>query len=318
MNSNRLLSMLFLLLGVASCSSSFRNSTDFGESTDTAVRPPRCGDFICNGDETCLTCEQDCGECPKCTGAPSCTDAIGVPVNPVHRVDLDLGEPVSKSDAGVSSSDGAVSMSDRGVLFLDAGLPSDSNCKDPQLRLRIEKATVIKNGGQLYCVISASDGKTSEVAITTKTKTLADKESNFFDPGIAIFWGQSALAKTTNNLTITYDCWKVNSDAWSKVLKAVSDAANTAGGIPSPYGWAFGVGAVAASAAAAGAAAASGDDHRLNAQQNIDRHMLLDLTNGRTWRVRQTGSCGVLCNWDWELTIQSWGCAEAIPAPDHR
>lgn len=34
---------------------------------------PYCGDGICNGDETCLTCEEDCGECPA---EPECGNNI--------------------------------------------------------------------------------------------------------------------------------------------------------------------------------------------------------------------------------------------------
>jgi uncharacterized repeat protein (TIGR01451 family) len=29
--------------------------------------PPTCGDYVCNGDETCSSCSDDCGACPSCT-----------------------------------------------------------------------------------------------------------------------------------------------------------------------------------------------------------------------------------------------------------
>jgi hypothetical protein len=256
---------------------------------------PRCGDGRCNGSETCLDCRDDCGVCPKCAGAPSCTDAAGVPTMPQPRADLDVGFPAPDGGA---------------PLPLPAG-----DCKAPQLRLRIEKVEVKKGGGQIYCILSGTDGATSEVAITTKTKDLGDNQSHAFDPTISLFWGQQALRATTNNLTLTYNCWKVGSDGWAKALEAMSDTAVKAGGVAGPYGWAFGAGAVAASAAAAAAQAASGDDHRFNAQQTIPREHLLDLTNGRTWRIRQSGDCGLFCDWDWTLTIQSWGCADAAGTP---
>src|SRR5689334_21266323 len=41
--------------------------------------PPRCGDNQCNGTETCESCPQDCGRCPRCSLAPSCTGAVSVP-----------------------------------------------------------------------------------------------------------------------------------------------------------------------------------------------------------------------------------------------
>jgi len=288
-NTNTVLA--FLLMATATgCGSPAR-------STGTPLPPaPICGDSICNNNETCLTCQQDCGPCPACAAAPSCTDSLGVPSSTNHRYDLDINA-ASTPDLGGASDGG----------------PSGNDCGDAQLRLRIAKVSVSKGGGELYCIVSATDGAKSEVALTTKTKSLGDNDAHYFDPTVAVFWGQKDLSKTTDNLTITYDCFKVGSDAWAKALQALSDAAMKAGGIAGPYGWAFGAGSAAAAAAAAAAASASGDEHRFNAQQTIDRKTLLDLTNGRTWDVRQTGGCGVFCSFDWTVTVESWGCAPWHP-----
>ncbi|MEA2036607.1 MAG: MopE-related protein, partial [Nanoarchaeota archaeon] len=40
--------------------------------TDCGVCPPTCGDSECNGDETCSTCETDCGVCPPTCGDSEC------------------------------------------------------------------------------------------------------------------------------------------------------------------------------------------------------------------------------------------------------
>ncbi len=32
----------------------------------------KCGDTICEGDETCETCDDDCGECPECLSDEDC------------------------------------------------------------------------------------------------------------------------------------------------------------------------------------------------------------------------------------------------------
>jgi hypothetical protein len=268
-----------------------------GQFGDCQCAPGMCGDNACTGGETCTSCPGDCGPCPMCSAAPSCTDAVGVPTMPKPRPDLDVN-PASTPDGG-------------------AAAPSvqGPDCKDPQLRLRIAKIDVAKGGGSLYCIVTASDGNTSEVALTTKTKDLGDGDTNYFDPSVAVFWGQKGLATTTNNLTITYDCWKVGSDAWANVLMAMSMAAQMAGGIAGPYGWAFGAAATASAAAAAAAQSASGDDHRLNQQQTISKGTLLDLTNGRSWQVRGSGGCGLFCSWDWTLTVESWGCADARGTP---
>ncbi len=258
--------------------------------------PARCGDQVCNGDETCTSCPDDCGTCRSCSAAPSCTDAVGVPSMPLHRYDLDVNTTVHPDMYTAPSGD-------------------DANCGDAQLRLRIASITTTKGGGTLYCIVSASDGLHSEAAITTKTRSLNDGDSNYFDPAVGVIWGQKDLAKTTDNLTITYDCYVVGSDAWAKALMALGNAAQQAGGIAGPYGWAFGIGASAAAAAAAAAAATSGDEHRFNVQQTIDRRTLLDLTNGRTWDVRGSGKCGVFCSWDWTVAVESWGCAAFKMAP---
>jgi hypothetical protein len=256
--------------------------------------PAVCGDFQCTGAESCASCPGDCGACAVCSGTPSCDTAAGLPVSPTPLPELDLPESV---DGG-------------------APPPADpGNCQAPLLRFRIADVTVNKDGGSIYCIVSASDGVSSEVAITTKTKSLGDGETNYFDPGVGLFWGQMALKPTTNNITVTYDCFKVGSDAWSNVLMAVANQAMMVAGVAGPYGWAFGAASVGAAAAAAGAAAASGDDHRLNAQQTIDRARLYELTNGRQWTIRQGGSCGIFCNWDWTVTVESWGCAEQKPGP---
>ncbi|HSO34708.1 MAG TPA: hypothetical protein VLT33_19370 [Labilithrix sp.] len=258
--------------------------------------PPVCGDGVCNGADTCRSCAQDCGECGKCALAPSCTNAVGIPSNPTTRHDLD--QP--REDAGATAP--------------DAGSGAGS-CKDPELRLRIASVKVNKGGGQVYCVVSATDGATSEAAVTAKTKSLGDNETNFFDATTALYWGQKDLHRTTNNLTVTFNCFIVKSDAWAKVLGAMGNTAKDLGGTPTPYGWAFGIGGIAANAAAAAVAAGAGDDLRFNAQQTIDRSELLDLTNGRAWTLRQGGGCGLFCQWDWEIRVESWGCADAEVKP---
>src|SRR5687767_1785446 len=58
-----------------------------------------CGDDVCSTGETCMSCHDDCGDCPACAAAPSCTDAVGVPSAPLHRYDLDVGT-MTKADAG--------------------------------------------------------------------------------------------------------------------------------------------------------------------------------------------------------------------------
>jgi hypothetical protein len=256
--------------------------------------PGTCGDGRCSAVESCRDCAIDCGQCPRCDVAPSCSNALGVPTHATPRPDLSEGVDLGP----------------------DAGAPivHEDGCKQPELRMRVARVTTYKGGGKVYCVVSASDGASSEVAITAKTKDLGGGESNAFDPSTALFWGQKELHPTADNLTVTYNCFVVKSDAWAKAMGAMGDAANAAGGVAGPYGWAFGLGSVAASVAAAAIEAASGDHLVLNAQQTIDKTELLDLTNGRAWSIRKSGG-GLFDRWDWQLDVESWGCADgASPA----
>jgi hypothetical protein len=271
--------------------------------------PAVCGDGACSGTETCETCSLDCGLCPACSLAPSCSEAVGLPVNPTPRWDLYVGESI---DAGPDAS-------------VPSALPGADGCQDAQLSLRIAQVTAHSGGGEIYCIISSTDGIWSDAALTGRTKDLGSGESYSFDPTSSIFWGgtgvgdggsgATAFHATSDNLTITYNCFKVvDNSAWAAALNALSSAAAGAGGIAGPYGWAFGAGSAAAAAAAAAVNAASGDDLKLNGQQTIAKSELLDLTNGRTWSVRQSGG-SLLTAWDWELQIESWGCAAgAVPS----
>jgi hypothetical protein len=265
--------------------------------------PSKCGDLICSQDESCTSCAQDCGPCPKCSAAPSCTDAAGVPASPLHRQDLDKGVDHPMPD---------MAGSDMGPLMSMAPPPASSatDCGAAQLRVRLKSIMVTKHGGTLFCIATASDGVREEVVLTQPTKDMQEGgDTNYFDSMLTTFWGGKGVQETTNNLTMTINCYKAGNDAWSKALGALSDAAGMQNG--GPYGWAFGIGAAGAAAAAGAAKALEKDEHPLNQQQTLSREDLLDLTNGRTWDVRESGSCGFLCDYDWTVTLESWGCANS-------
>lgn len=291
-------------VGGAPATSGFRTCDVRGVAGECscAASPPgpvRCGDGRCDPGEDCSTCADDCGQCPRCNYAPSCSDAVGVPTMPALRADLCIGDhpAAAPGDGGASAPSGV------------------RNCGPARLRLRVQKIHWHNGSDNSYCIVHASDGLTSSVAITPKSGSAGDGRDFFWDPAQGVFWGQKELALSTNNLTVTYDCFAVKSDAWAKVLKAAGDAADKAGGVAGIYGWAFGAGAVAADVAAAAVEAASGDEHRFNGQHTIDKADLLDLTNGRTWTVQRAGSGSFFYKWNWTLTVESWGCADSRPSP---
>jgi hypothetical protein len=302
------LTLAFAFALLSSCSSDRGKYSPLpgGGGPPAHLAPGVCGDGVCGVGENCELCTEDCGECPQCSGAPACP-AVAVPTSTTRRYDLDLRDyPASIPDGGSTT----------------APPPNGANCSQPQLRVRLAKVTVNTESEKLYfsniyCMVRADDGDKGELALTPKTSVLQDGQSYQFAPSEGIFWGQDGLKKTPDNLTVTYDCWKVASDGAAAVLGAIAKAAHDAGSIAGPWGWAFGIGEVAAAAAAAIAQANSYDKHLLNAQQTISKTELLDLTNGRTWEIQKAGYGAAPAKgyWDWTLTVESWGCAELAGSP---
>ncbi len=272
---------------------------------DMAIGPGVCGDGVCNlgFGEDCTMCPEDCGQCPKCPYAPSCTEAVGAPINPTPEANLNY--PNGGPWAGDYGGD-----------------QQPMSCGPAKLRIGITKILANKNDGQsIYCIVQATDGVASGAAITNKTGGLNDGDSYSFDPSVGVFWGQKDLAVSKNNMTITYNCVQVNKDVWGAVLMAAGMAAGQAGQFGGAYGWAFGLGDVGLQAAGAALAATAGDDNLFNAQQVVDKNELLDMTNGKTWTITAGGgSCGGFIGigthaCQYTLTVESWGCADGKPVP---
>src|SRR5262245_33904692 len=164
-----------------------------------------------------------------------------------------------------------------------------TDCVAPQLRLRVRQINIVRDGvnlgsADLYCIIEASDGAHSEVMITPLQTGIGDDAPPLvFPPEASTFWGQGMPWQTLNNVAITYKCFRaVSNESYTKVFDAIQEGAKAAGGIAGPYGWAFGVGSVAAGLISA-AIPEGQDETRISVQQIIDKSMLLELTNGRTW-----------------------------------
>jgi hypothetical protein len=269
---------------------------------------PVCGDGVCNGKDTCETCPDDCGACPVCDLAPTCTGAASVPASPTALASFDNGTQTVYSSG------------------TDAGAGGTANCSDPLLEMRVSDIQIHKNGAssgvEMFCMVQADDGQSSELMVTPNYSNLVDNNpALILSPSAGTFWGQAVngVKLSQFNITVTYQCFMIlQPDAFQNALGAIANVAGAAAAIPgNPYGWAFGLGGAAAAATAAATAAGTGASVLLSVQQTIDSNALLSLTNGRTWTVEQTGStkldgdCGFFggCNWDWELDVEAWGCA---------
>jgi hypothetical protein len=189
------------------------------------------------------------------------------------------------------------------------------SCGAPLLRIRAQKITVHEEDDDfandiVYCAISAEAAAAAEIRVTPQTPNLDEGDSIEFSIASGIVWGQLEPKSPAGNLLLTYDCFEADTDTgYADLIDAIGQAATEVGGaIGGEYGWVFDViGAVAG--VVSDAVALDGDDHLFNATQIIPLDMQLELTNGGSWSVRRSGT-HLNSDWDWELFMQVWGCAE--------
>jgi len=211
-----------------------------------------------------------------------------------------------------------------GVGFSDPA--AASVCSYPLLKMRLTQILIHKNGTSngldMFCVVGADDGQSSQLVLTQEYMGLTDNNPPLVIlPSAGTFWGNAinGVKLSQFNVTVTYQCYIVTQPGvLQKVLGAIANYSGMIAGIPgNPYGWAFGLGGAAAAAGAAASAVQMGAVPLLDVQQTISGDSLLKLTNGYTWSIEQKGStqadgqCGFFgsCDWDWELGVEAWGCA---------
>lgn len=256
---------------------------------------PRCGDLRCDDSESCRECPTDCGECPMCSLAPTCTGAMAIPTGSERLESFDNGEE-TVYESGVEEE-----------------YEEDSNCLAPELRLRVRKLTMVEErnlfgGISVFCAITATDGERSELFVTELMQDVSSDGEVTFDPTTSTFWGLEELAPTMSNLTVTYKCFEANSDAFNQVVMGIeegaTDIAESGGG--GMYGWIFGAAGVAAGLLADATSGTPDTSRRLDVQQTIDSRAFYDLTNGRIWQIEDDLGARI------RLDIEAWGCADSL------
>jgi hypothetical protein len=198
----------------------------------------------------------------------------------------------------------------------DADYPGGTmECGSPKLRLGVATVTVHEEDDDwandiVYCVIQAEAKTGAEVRITPKTPNLDEGKSHNFALESGVFWGQKGPTTPGGNMLITYDCIEADtSDGYQKLVNSIGQAAGNIGNVvKGDNGWIFSTAAAIAPVVSTGLALDT-DDHLFNAQQTIPLDIQLKLTNGAYWTVRRKGT-HALSDWDWELTVKAWGCAE--------
>lgn len=187
-------------------------------------------------------------------------------------------------------------------------------CGSPLLRVRVAKVIVHEEDDDfandiVYCSITSETMAGSEIRVTPMTPNLDQGEEFAFGIESGILWGQQGPRTPGGNMLFTYDCFESDTnDGYKNLVDSIAAGADKVGGVAGDNGWIFTtVGAVAPILGSA--VALDGDDHLFNATQIIPLEKQLDLTNGRFWSVRRAGT-HLNSDWDWELRIEAWGCAQ--------
>ncbi len=285
-------------------------TTDAGFDAGAADAPDaptlaRCGDGVCARPmEDCMSCPLDCNRCPTCDMAPSCTGALAVPTSSTALATCD-----NTTAAGEQRTNYACGTE------LGAS-PGATTCADPQLRIRVKEISIRRGWfdipRNLYCVVSAEDGRHSELLLTTPREVAGNQSTTRINLplGQSVAWGQSDLYRSISNITISYSCFlTANAAAAQRALMEIAGRAAMVSQHADGYGWVFGTVAVLGTIIGSSLSGIS-DTQVLDVQQTISAGALLTMTNGRTWEIRsQHGNISLSGAWDLRLTMESWGCA---------
>ncbi len=188
-------------------------------------------------------------------------------------------------------------------------------CGSPLLRVGVSKLIVHEEdddvaNDEVYCVIQAEAPAGGEIRVTPKTPPLDEGDSYLYSLSAGVFWGQLEPVTPGGDLQITYDCIECDDPSqYVDLLDAIAEAAFEVGGVVGgEAGWVLLAVGLVSKIVALGLSL-DGDDQLFNAQHVVPLNKQLQLTNGGFWTVRRDGTHN-LSDWDWELYVQAWGCAE--------
>lgn len=113
------------------------DGSGFGECSECQdSNPPElavCGDGVCELDENCWACEEDCGICLDCNAAPNCEGAAIPGYIDAHLAELDL--PATYPDMQplelLAKLDSAISGGDPGVRIVAAAFADPADIEHP-------------------------------------------------------------------------------------------------------------------------------------------------------------------------------------------
>ena len=174
-------------------------------------------------------------------------------------------------------------------------------------------ATRIRDEGQIESRLAGVQAKSAALSPTGRVSDAMRRRKSIQDTLKEIEVNQKAKAKRNNSPPLMLKLQQAGLDWSRRTFILISFGAAAAFGLIALIA---GLPLYAVAAAAIGAA--QKDENRIKVQQTIPVSSLLDLANGRTWSIRTRVKDG--CNlfgcsrdYDWELTVQAWGCADRLP-----
>ena len=205
------------------------DTTDVNFTLASSTAGPTCGDGICNGDETCSSCPQDCGSCPP-PPSSSCFPAgtkilmkdgsekniedikvgdkvIGFDGNNKVPVEvLELESPVRNHMYTLYFEDGSkLELTREHPLYTEDGWksisPKETALENSQLEVdKLEVGDKVLNNERIYVELVSIDYTEKEVQ-TYNLKSVSE-HNNFFANG---FLAHNKGGGTTSHRAVAYD-----------------------------------------------------------------------------------------------------------------
>lgn len=190
-------------------------------------------------------------------------------------------------------------------------------CGAPLLRIGIQKIIVhdaqdAPETDELFCLVESEAQVGAEVRVTPLVTEMGDGDEHLFSNENGVVWGADGPRTPGSALQITYNCIESdtsNNAGYTAIVDAIGNGAGDLGDVyDGAHGWVFPA-VEGVSGIVSAAISANSDDQVFTMQNYIPLESQLAMTNGVYWSVRLKDG-GWPNEFDWELLVRAWGCAE--------